>query len=138
MAQVVVIGLGKFGYYAAQSLHETGHDVLAVDIHDENIQRIKDHCSRAVRLDAREKERLEALGVAQFDAAVVSLGEAVDVSALVSLYLKELGVPRIITKAGSDDHARLLKRIGVDEIIFPEREAAQHLARRMRDTTREG
>lgn len=129
--QVAVIGLGRFGHHVARQLHDTGHEVLAIDIDPENVQRIKDFSSRAVILDARNSERLDALGIREFDTVVVSLGERIDASALVALHLREIGVRRIITKAGSEDHARLLERIGVHEIIFPEREAADRLAHRL-------
>lgn len=131
MAQVAVIGLGRFGFHVAKHLHEAGHEVLAIDVDAGNVKRIADFSSRAVVLDARDKERLEALGVRDFDVVVVSLGERIDSSALVALHLKELGVRRLITKAGSDDHRKLLELIRVDEVVFPEREAAEHLARRM-------
>jgi trk system potassium uptake protein len=131
MAQVAVIGLGKFGFHVAKSLHEAGHEVLAIDSDPENVNLIADYTSKAVVLDARDKERLEALGIRDFDVVIVSLGERVDVSALVSLHLKELGVKRLITKAGSDDHRKLLELIGVDEVIFPEREVAVRLAQRL-------
>jgi trk system potassium uptake protein TrkA len=131
MAQILVIGLGRFGFHVASLLHERGHEVVAVDIDEGNVQRIRDSCSRAIRLDARDKERLEALGPKHFDVAIVSLGERVDVSALVALHLKEQGVRRIITKAGSVDHAKLLEKLEVHEIVFPEREAAERLVRRL-------
>lgn len=131
MAQIAVIGLGRFGFHVASALFDAGHEVLAVDVDPEVVQRIRDHATRAVVLDARDAERLAALGVADFDAAVVSLGELIDVSSLVTLHLKELGVERLITKAGSEDHGKLLRLIGVDEVIFPEREAAERLAHRL-------
>jgi trk system potassium uptake protein TrkA len=134
MAQIVVIGLGRFGFHVARELFEARHEVLAVDVDPDIVQRIRNHASRAVVLDARDAERLEALGVRDFDAAVVSLGELIDVSSLVTLHLKEIGVKRLITKAGSEDHGKLLRLIGVDEVIFPEREAAERLAHRLTST----
>lgn len=131
MAQIAVIGLGRFGFHIAQHLHEAGHEVLAIDSQASNVQSIRDFSSRAVVLDARDKERLEALGIRDFDVVVVSLGEAIDVSALVTLHLKELGVKRLITKAGSEDHRKLLKLIGADEVVFPEHEVAARLANRL-------
>ncbi len=131
MAQIAVIGLGRFGFHAARHLQAAGHEVLAIDIDQGNVQRIKDLVSRAVCMDARHKERLAALGIADFDVVVVSLGERIDASALVALHLREIGVPRLITKAGSEDHAKLLTLIGVDEIVFPEQEAAERLAQRL-------
>lgn len=131
MAQIIVIGLGRFGFHVASKLHDNGHEVVALDADERIVHRMRNHCSRAIRVDARDKDRLAALGLKHFDVAVVSLGEAVDVSALVSLYLREQGVRRIITKAGSEDHARLLQKLEVDDIVFPEREAAERLVRRL-------
>ena len=131
MAQVAVIGLGLFGLHVARQLHLAGHEVLAIDSDAANVQQIRDFSSRAVVLDAREKERLDALGIRDFDVVVVSLGERIDASVLVTLHLKELGVKRLIAKAGSEDHGKLLELIGVDEVVFPEREAATRLAHRI-------
>lgn len=131
MSQIVVIGLGRFGFHVAKQLHLAGHEVLAIDVDPHTVDEIREHCSRAIVLDAREKERIEALGIADFDVAVISLGERVDVSSLIALHLKELGVKRLITKAGSEDHGKLLRLIGVDQVIFPEREAAERLASRL-------
>jgi trk system potassium uptake protein TrkA len=129
--QIAVIGLGRFGFHAARELQAAGNDVLAIDIEHSNVQRIKDLVSRAVCLDARDKERLRALGVADFDVVVISLGERIDASTLVALHMKELKVPKIVTKAGSADHGKLLALIGVHEIVYPEQEAAERLARRI-------
>ena len=131
MAQVAVIGLGRFGFHVAKQLHQAGHDVLAVDVDPKHVEAIADFSSRAVVLDARDKERLDALGIKDFDVVVVSLGERIDASALVALHLKEIGVRRLITKAGSADHRKLLELIGASEVVFPEREAAERLARRL-------
>lgn len=133
MSQVAVIGLGRFGFHAAKALHEFGHEVLAIDIDREVVQRIRDFSSQAVVADCRDKDKLEALGIREFDVVVVSLGERIDTSSLVALHLRELKIRKVITKAGSEDHAKLLKLIGAHEIVFPEREAAEHLARRLTD-----
>jgi trk system potassium uptake protein TrkA len=134
MAQVAVIGLGRFGFHAASMLHEARHEVLAIDANPTQVQRIRDQSTQAVVLDAREIEPLRALGIADFDAVVLSLGQSIDASAIVTLHLKDLGVERIIVKAVSDDHARLLEMIGVGEVVFPERDAAERLVRRLSDT----
>lgn len=131
MSQIVVIGLGRFGHHVVRELFSSGHEVLAIDILEDHVQQVRDHCHRAVVLDARDRERLEELGVGESEIAVVSLGERIEASALVTLHLRELEVPRIITKAGSRDHARLLELIGAHEIVFPEEQAAKRLARRL-------
>lgn len=130
-SQVAVIGLGRFGFSIARRFHELDHEVLAIDIEPDNVERVKEHCSRAVVLDGRDTERLRALGIRDFDIVVISLGELIDASTLIALRLKELGVGRLVTKAGSEDHAKLLRLIGVEDIVFPEREAADRLVRRL-------
>jgi trk system potassium uptake protein TrkA len=133
MRHFAVIGLGRFGSHVVRSLHESGQKVLAIDSDASAVQRIKDDSTQAVVLDARDKQRLRALGIRDYDVVVVSLGESIEASTLVALHLKDIGVKRVIAKAGSDDHARLLELIGVDEIISPERQAAERLANRLRD-----
>jgi trk system potassium uptake protein TrkA len=134
VSQVAVIGLGRFGFHVAKALHQTGHEVLAVDIDETLVQRVRDCSTQAVVLDARETERLRRLGVSDLDVVVVSLGERIDASSLVALHLKEMGVKRLIVKAASEDHARLLELIGVTEIVFPELDAAERLAKRLADS----
>jgi len=133
MAQVAVIGLGRFGFHAATLLHEAGHEVLAVDVDPAQVQKVRDHSTQAVVLDARETEPLKALGIPDFDAVILSLGTRVDASALATLHLRDLGVRRLIVKAASADHARLLTMIGASEVVFPERDAAERLSRRLSD-----
>jgi trk system potassium uptake protein TrkA len=133
MAQIAVIGLGRFGFHAATLLHEAEHEVLAIDIDPVQVQRVRDHSTQAVVLDAREIEPLRNLGLPDFDAVVLSLGTQVDASALVTLHLKDLGVRRLIAKASSADHARLLHMIGASEVVFPERDAAERVVRRLSD-----
>ncbi len=132
MSQFAVIGLGRFGATVAAILFDSGHEVLAVDLDVTAVQRIKDHATRAVVLDARDKQRLRALGVGDCDVVIVSLGDSIEASSLVTLHLKDLGVRRIIAKANSDDHARLLELIGADEIVSPEKQAAERVANRLR------
>lgn len=131
MAQVAVIGLGRFGYHVARHLHAEGHEVLAIDIDPDNVQRVKDCSTKAIVLDARDKAKLRALGLGDFDHVVVSLGERVDASALITLHLRDLGVRHLITKAGSEDHAALLERIGAHEVVQPEKDSAHRLARKL-------
>lgn len=132
MAQIAVIGLGRFGFHVARQSFLEGHEVLAIGIEAEAVQAMREHSSRAVCLDATERDKLEALGLRDFDVVVVSVGERVDASAIIVLHLRELGVKRIIAKAGSPEHGRLLRLIGAHEVLFPEREVAERLARRLR------
>lgn len=133
MAQVAVIGLGRFGFHVARHAFAEGHEVLAISIDPDSVQAIKDESHRAVVLDATDRAGLEALGIEEFDVVVVSLGERIDASAIIVLHLKELGVRRIVAKANTSEHGRLLELIGAHEIVYPEREMAQRLVRRFRE-----
>jgi trk system potassium uptake protein TrkA len=131
MRSFVVIGLGKFGFNVAKTLHELGQEVTAIDIDKDVINKIQEHSSQAVVTDATKAENLAALGVDTVDVAVVSLGEKMDASILVTLHLKEMGIPEIWVKAISDDHGKVLKRLGVDEVIYVEREMAERVAQNL-------
>jgi trk system potassium uptake protein TrkA len=128
MRSFVVIGLGKFGFNVAKTLYGLGQEVTAIDVDKDVIQRIQDHSNQAVVTDATVSANLTALGVDNVDVAVVSLGEKMDASILVSLHLKELGLNEIWVKAISEDHGKILKRIGVTEVIHVEKDMAHRVA----------
>ena len=123
-----VIGLGHFGFHIAKALSEKGHEVLAVDKDSQVIQEIKDHVSQAVIADAADKETLEAIGVKDVDVAIISLGGNVLASILITLFLKELGINEIIVKATTEDHRKILEKIGATKVFFVEKEMAERLA----------
>lgn len=123
-----VIGLGNFGYHVAATLYAEGHEVVAMDSNKEKVQAVKDVCSYAILGDAASKEFLDAQGVREMDAVVVSTGEASHLSTLITLYLRELKVPRILVKAVSEDHGRILERVGASDVIFPEKDMARRIA----------
>ncbi|UCG38489.1 MAG: TrkA family potassium uptake protein [bacterium] len=129
MKRFCVIGLGNFGFHVASELYREGHEVLAIDVDRERIQRIKDHCSVAVLGDAANKEFLAAQGVSEMDAVIVSTGERSHLSTLITLFLKELEVKHILVKALNDDHGRILKKVGAEEVIHPEKDMAAKTAR---------
>jgi trk system potassium uptake protein TrkA len=131
MGRYAVIGLGKFGGTVARALYEKGHEVAAIDRDPEVVQAHRDHCSQAIAADCTDQETIRALGLGDADAVVVSLGERMDASILVTLYLRELGVKRIVAKAVSDDHHKILSLIGATDIIHPERDSALRVAKAM-------
>ena len=128
MRLFVVIGIGNFGYYTAQHLYELGSEVMVIDSNKERIQSIKDQVSRAVVADATDREVLEHLGVPEVDVAVVSVGDRLDTSILITLYLKEMGVKEVVVKAVTVDHGKILEKIGASSVIFPERDSGVRLA----------
>ena len=129
MKKIAVIGLGNFGYTLAVSLAKEGCEVMAIDANKGKIQSIKDSVGQAVVANAASRETLERLGVGDVDVVVVCLGSRIDLSVIVTLFVKELGVPTIYAKASSDDYARVLALVGADEVIFPEKDEAIRLAK---------
>jgi trk system potassium uptake protein TrkA len=125
---VAVIGLGNFGTALARRLFELGHQVTAVDLDPKALARVREMADQAVSADATDRAALEELGLGLVDAAVISLGENMAASILATLHLREMRVKKILVKAISEDHEKILKRVGASEVIFPEREVAQRLA----------
>ena len=119
-----VIGLGSFGSNVAKTLYERKNEVLAVDVSKEKIEEVKTFVSHAVNMDAADKENLEALGIKEMDVVVVSLGPEMEASILTVLYLHEIGAKRIVAKALTEDHAKILDAVGATEVIYPEKDMA--------------
>jgi len=132
MKRFAVIGLSSFGYYLCRYLSEYHTEVLAIDTDEHKVDQVKDFVKKAVVVDAEDRDALKNLGVDDMDAAIVTLGEDIDSSILVTLYLKEMGVKEIITKAVSEDHAKILNLIGATEVIFPEKDMAKRAAHTLR------
>lgn len=129
MGRYAVIGLGKFGSTVVRTLHERGHEVVAIDRDRGRVQEVRDTSTQAIEANCTDQDTLRALGLQDADAVVVSLGEQMDASILVTLYLKELGLKEIVVKAVSEDHGKVLHLIGATEIVHPERDTARRVAR---------
>jgi len=119
-----VIGLGSFGSHVAKTLYERGNEVVAVDKDKERVEEVKTFVSHAVNMDATIKENLQALGVGDMDIVVVSSGPEMESSILTVLYLHEMGAKRIVAKALTEDHAKILEAVGATEVIYPEKDMA--------------
>ncbi|MGQ9464306.1 MAG: potassium channel family protein [bacterium] len=128
MKQFVVIGLGRFGTSIARALTAKNFEVLAIDRSEEKVKEIEEIVSQAVVVDATEEKALKELGIKEFDTAIVSIGENIEDSIMVTLLLKELGVKQVIVKARNDLHAKILQKVGADRIVFPEKEMGERLA----------
>ena len=129
MKSYVVIGLGRFGQGVARQLCELGAEVLAMDVRSDLVQQLANDVTHAVVGDAQDKEVLRALGVKEFDCAVIAIGEDLAASVLTVMNLQELGVPYIVCKAHDETHRRVLEKLGVQRVVIPEKEQAQRLAR---------
>ncbi|MBN1223610.1 MAG: TrkA family potassium uptake protein [Candidatus Aminicenantes bacterium] len=119
-----IIGLGSFGSNVAKTLYEHGHEVVAIDQDKEKVSAAKNFASHAVHMEAADKENLQAIGITEMDVVVMSLGPEMEASILTVLYLHELGVDRIVAKALSEDHGKILEAVGATEVIYPEKDMA--------------
>lgn len=131
MKQVAIVGLGNFGFYLGRELFLTGHDVIGLDIRKDVVQKAKNSISQAVVADATDKDTLRALGIDQVDLAVITIGTNMLASILATFHLKEMKVRRVYAKALSEEHGQILSRMGADQILFPEKDLALNLARRI-------
>lgn len=126
--QFAVIGMGRFGSSIARALHSMGHTVLAVDTNEQRIQDAAHMVTHAVTADCTDEAALRALDIQSFDVVIVAIGQDIQSSILTTLILKEIGVRMIIAKAQNDLHGKVIKKIGADKVIFPERDMGLRVA----------
>jgi len=126
--QFVVIGMGRFGQSVAKCLSGLGVDVLAIDMDEELVEDIAPHVTHAVQADVTDEQALEAVGLRNFDVAVVTIGDNVQASVLVTMLCREMGVQYVVAKAQSELHARVLYKTGADRVVFPERDMGVRVA----------
>jgi trk system potassium uptake protein TrkA len=123
-----VIGLGRFGSAMAATLAELGHEVIGIDGDEDKVARLSDLVSQAVQLDATDEKAIRTAGIQDVDVAIVSIGENIESSVLVAMLVKDLGIPTIVAKAITPLHGRILERLGVSRVVFPERDMAIRVA----------
>ncbi|MBQ8552356.1 MAG: TrkA family potassium uptake protein [Clostridia bacterium] len=122
-----IIGLGRFGQTLAVNLAKTDHQVLVIDIDDDIVNVMSDTVTNAVVGDPTNEAVLHAAGVEDYDCAVVATAENINDSILTTILLKELGVKQVVARAGSEQHGRVLEKIGADMVVFPERDMGEKL-----------
>lgn len=127
--QYLVFGIGRFGAALCKTLNDMGHEVLAVDDNPDHIRAIIPYVTQALELDATDEEALHTLGVRNFDAVVVSIGDDLRNSIMVTLLCKELGARYLLAKATDELHARMLTKMGADRVVFPERDMGMRVAK---------
>lgn len=131
MKRFVIVGLGSFGAAAAEALAELGHDVSALDLDEEAVEDIAPKVTQAAVGDGANRGVLERLGATDADAAVVSTGNDVAASVLATMALKDCGISAVHVKVVSQAHRRVMEKIGVAGTVFPERDSAQRMAKRI-------
>jgi trk system potassium uptake protein len=122
--QVAVIGLGRFGTSLAVMLHNSGYEVLAIDKASDLVENISAQVTHAVRINATNENALQKLGITKFDVVVVTIGDAIQDSVMIAILLKKMGVKYIVARADNELHGEILSSIGVDKVIFPEKDTA--------------
>ncbi|MBI4660087.1 MAG: TrkA family potassium uptake protein [Verrucomicrobia bacterium] len=126
-----VIGLGEFGQAVAVGLAKEGVEVIAVDASIERVNAIKDLVSLAVCFDASQEHALEAHGIGEVDVLIAAIGANFEAQVLVVVHAKEFGIRKIIARATTPDHRRVLKAVGANEVFNPEEEAARWTVQRL-------
>ncbi len=125
-----IVGLGRFGYALAMELIEAGADLIVLDQDEKKVRELREHTENAYVVQSLDKRTLEQTGIQNSDVAVVCVGEHMDTSILTTLHLVDLGVGKVISKASSQEHGEILEKLGA-EVIYPERDMAVRLARRL-------
>jgi len=126
--EFVVIGLGRFGGSICRELMELGADVLAIDKDEDLVNEYSNIVTHAVVGDSVDESVLKSLGIRNFDHVIVAIGNDIQASILTTLILKEIGVKKVTAKALNDYHAKVLTKIGADQVVHPERDMGKRLA----------
>ncbi len=124
MERFAVIGLGRFGNRLARLLADAGAEVIAVDNDRKSIESIRDEVTLAVCLNSTDREAIRSQGIDKVDVAVVGMGDAFEANVMTTVLLKQLGVPRVISRAISQIRGDILRQVGADDVVNPERESA--------------
>lgn len=129
--EFVVFGLGRFGKSVALTLADSGCEVLVIDENEEKIHDIADRVTYAVRANVTDAETLENLGLKNFDGAIIAIGENLEASVLATILVKEIGIPYVLAKVQTETQAKVLKKVGADMVVFPEKETGIRIANKI-------
>ncbi|WP_276354094.1 potassium channel family protein [Cohnella caldifontis] len=129
--QFVIIGLGRFGSSLGRELCQLGYEVLGIDQDEEKVEEMSGVLTHAVTADGKDEEVLRSVGVRNFDCGVVAIGDDIQASILAAILLKDLGVKKVVAKAVTELHGRVLEKIGVDRVIYPERDMGVRVAHQL-------
>lgn len=131
MKSYVVIGCGRFGTAVAKTLIELGNEVMVIDSDGDIIREVGKWVTVAAEADVSDKDTLINLGIGNCDTAIISIGSSIEPSIIATITAKELGIKSVVAKAKNDIHATILKKIGADIVIFPERDMGERIARKL-------
>lgn len=128
MKSILLIGLGRFGRHIAMKLNDLNHQVMAVDSNEERVNAVLGYVTSALIGDSTSEEFLSSLGVGNFDACIVAIGDDFQSSLETTSLLKELGGKLVVSRAARDVQAKFLLRNGADEVVYPEKQLAKWTA----------
>jgi trk system potassium uptake protein TrkA len=134
MRRFAVIGLGEFGVSVAKTLAEEGGEVIAIDKREDRLKEVMDDVAQAVQIDATDEKAMKAVGIEEVDAAVVGMGRNLQASILTTIILKDFGVKEIVAKAVNAIHGKVLEKIGVSRVVYPELDMGVRVARSLFST----
>jgi trk system potassium uptake protein TrkA len=126
--QYIIFGIGRFGSALARKLCELGHEVLAVDSDEERVTAIAPYVTNAIQVNTNDEETMRSLGIRNFDAVIVAIGDDLHHSILMTIMCKEMGAQYLIAKASDAMHAKVLRKLGADRVVFPERDMGERIA----------
>ncbi|MDY0236787.1 MAG: TrkA family potassium uptake protein [Gudongella sp.] len=128
MKSFAVIGCGRFGSAVAKTLYQLGNEVLAIDQDMDVVESVSRFVTHAIQADVMDEVTLTELGLSNFDVVIVSIGTDLQASIMATLIVKDLGVKKVVAKAQSELHGKVLKKIGADKVVFPERDMGVRVA----------
>jgi len=129
MKQFAVIGLGRFGSSVAKTLSKMGYEVLGIDLDEEIVNNMAEILTYTVKADVLDEHTLQSLGIRNFDVVIVAIGRDMLASILVTVMLKNMEVNKVVAKAQTELHGKVLERIGADKVVFPERDMGAKVAK---------
>jgi trk system potassium uptake protein len=127
----IIVGMGNFGGFLAARLTQFGNEVIGIDSSEEKIEAVKEQVTHAITMDATDLTAVKNLPLKDTDVVIVAIGEDFGAAIMVTAIFKQLGVKRLISRAINKVHETVIQAIGVDEIIHPEEETAERLAKRL-------
>lgn len=128
MKQVLVIGAGRFGASITTTLYTMGHDVMVVDKNEEVVNELSEFSTHSLQGDGADERTIKSIGVSNFDICVIGMGSDIQSSILIGIMLKESGAKYVVAKAQNELQAKVLYKVGVDKVVFPEREMGAKIA----------
>lgn len=129
--EFAVLGLGKFGISLAKCLSDAGCEVMVVDTDSEMVNIVADYVVHAEVGDVTNRDFIETLGLSNYDGVIVGIGDNLEAGVMATILAKEAGAVYVLAKAGSELHARILKKVGADKIIYPEMESGRRIANQL-------